>query len=103
MKNVFLTVVFAALVALMPIHAADAQSKRAGVQASKKAQRAPIEVEITRKRSRRGYSYSYTDTIDTRRFVDPSITSQSLGGPFDNGFFFSTPRGPHGGDAPYMH
>ncbi len=50
-----------------------------------------------------GYSYKYVDAIDTRRFVDRSMTAQSNGGPFDSGFFFTQPWAPHGGDAPYMH
>ncbi len=50
-----------------------------------------------------GYSYKYVDGIDTRRFVDRSMTQQTVAGPFDSGFFFTQPWGPHGGDAPYMH
>jgi hypothetical protein len=50
-----------------------------------------------------GYSYKYLDSIDTRRFVDPSITSQTSLGPFDSGFFFVTPVPPYGGQSPYMH
>lgn len=50
-----------------------------------------------------GYSYKYVDAIDTRRFVDRSMTAQSNAGPFDSGFFFTQPTAPHGGDAPYMH
>ncbi len=50
-----------------------------------------------------GYSYKYVDGIDTRRFVDRSMITQSEGGPFDSGFFFVQPTAPHGGDAPYMH
>ena len=50
-----------------------------------------------------GYSYKYLDSIDTRRFVDPSRTMQTPGGPFDSGFFFSTPVPVYGGQAPYMH
>jgi hypothetical protein len=50
-----------------------------------------------------GYSYKYLDSIDTRRFVDPSRTAQTPGGPFDSGFFFSTPVPVYGGQAPYMH
>jgi hypothetical protein len=50
-----------------------------------------------------GYSYKYLDSVDTRRFVDPSITSQTTSGPFDSGFFFVTPVSPYGGQSPYMH
>jgi hypothetical protein len=49
-----------------------------------------------------GYSYKYLQGTNTRKFVDPSLTAQTDGGPFDNGFFFSSPNAPHGGDSPYM-
>lgn len=52
---------------------------------------------------RGGYSYKYLQGTNTRKFVDPSVTSQSVAGPFDNGFFFSSPAaGRNGGDSPYM-
>lgn len=51
---------------------------------------------------RGGYSYKYVQGIDTRKFTDPTITNQTNGGPFDNGFFFSSPSAPRGGDSPYM-
>jgi len=57
---------------------------------------------VVRPGKRGGYSYKYNQGIDTRRFVDPSIQSQSTSGPFDSGFFFSSPNGPRGGDSPYM-
>jgi hypothetical protein len=63
----------------------------------------PLSVPVYKKYHRRGgYSYRYVDTIDTRKFVDPTISHQSQGGPFDSGFFFETPRGPYGGTAPYF-
>ena len=51
---------------------------------------------------RKAYSYSKSDVVgsDSRRFYDPSITRQ--GGPFDNGFFYDSAIGLHGGDSPYM-
>ena len=51
---------------------------------------------------RKAYSYSKSDVIgsDSRRFYDPSIARQ--GGPFDNGFFYDSAIGLHGGDSPYM-
>lgn len=60
-----------------------------------------------------GYSYNYGDTINTygssrsrfgggREFRDPSLERQTENGPFDNGFFFDSAIGPHGGSAPYM-
>lgn len=51
---------------------------------------------------RGGYSYKYLQGTNTRKFVDPTLQSQTRAGPFDNGFFFSTPNAPHGGDSPYM-
>lgn len=52
---------------------------------------------------RGGYSYSVTDSINTRKFTDPTIQSQTRNGPFDSGFFFSSPVNPRGGDSPYMN
>lgn len=51
---------------------------------------------------RGGYSYKYLQGTNTRKFVDPTLSAQSPSGPFDSGFFFSTPNAPHGGDSPYM-
>lgn len=51
---------------------------------------------------RGGYSYKYLQGTNTRKFTDPTTTSQTRAGPFDSGFFFSTPNAPHGGDSPYM-
>lgn len=51
---------------------------------------------------RGGYSYKYLQGVDTRKFTDPTKTEQTVGGPFDNGFFFSSPTAPRGGDSPYM-
>lgn len=63
----------------------------------------PLRVEVYKKHPYRGgYSVRKSDTVDTRRFVDPTLTQQSLGGPFDSGFFFETPRGPYGGTSPYF-
>jgi hypothetical protein len=50
-----------------------------------------------------GYSYKYIQGVDTKRFTDPTVNSQTVAGPFDNGFFFSSPAiGRNGGDSPYM-
>lgn len=77
---------------LVTASSADAQSRKK-----------PLRVEVYKKHYYRGgYSVRKSDTVDTRRFVDPTLTHQSLGGPFDNGFFFETPRGPFGGTAPYF-
>jgi len=59
-----------------------------------------------------GYSYSAEDSINTygdnrSRFGgasfyrDPRLDSQSLGGPFDHGFFFDSGINPRGGNSPY--
>lgn len=52
---------------------------------------------------RGGYSYTITDSFDTRKFSDPTIQGQTRSGPFDSGFFFSSPANPRGGDSPYMN
>jgi hypothetical protein len=52
---------------------------------------------------RGGYSYKYLQGTNTRKFVDPTVTNQTVAGPFDSGFFFSSPvGGRNGGDSPYM-
>jgi hypothetical protein len=50
-----------------------------------------------------GYSVKKSHTIETRKFTDPALGVRAQGQPFDNGFFFETPRGPFGGYTPYMH
>jgi hypothetical protein len=63
---------------------------------------------------RGGYSYSYSDTINTygdnrsvygatQSFRDPMLDRQTNAGPFDHGFFFESGVAPRGGNAPYMH
>ncbi len=63
---------------------------------------------------RGGYSYSYSDSINTygdSRSVyggasslrDPMLDRQTKNGPFDHGFFFDSGIGPRGGDSPYMN
>ena len=65
-------------------------------------------------RRRGGYSYSKEDTINTygdargrfgaaNSLRDPSMDTQTRSGPFDHGFFFNSPSGARGGDAPYMN
>ncbi|MFA5951225.1 MAG: hypothetical protein WC807_13170 [Hyphomicrobium sp.] len=71
--------------------------------ASKKvAEGKPLHGTVRPYRHGGGYSYKYIQGVNTRRFTDPTLTSQSISGPFDSGFFFSTPSAPHGGDSPYM-
>lgn len=94
MKISVLSCLVAAGLALAPMSAAQAAQPR-------KAK--PLRVEVYKKHYRGGYSYRYVDAIDTRRFVDPALGQNAQGGPFDNGFFFETPRGPYGGTTPYFH
>ena len=49
-----------------------------------------------------GYSYKYLDGVNSRKFTDPTLSAQTNNGPFDSGFFFSSPAAPRGGDSPYM-
>lgn len=56
------------------------------------------------KQARPGYSkLRKSDLIETKKFRDPNLGFRAQGEPFDNGFFFETPRGPFGGYTPYMH
>jgi len=63
---------------------------------------------------RGGYSYSYSDTINTygdsrslygatQSFRDPMVDRQTNAGPFDHGFFFESGVAPRGGNSPYMN
>jgi len=63
---------------------------------------------------RGGYSYSYSDTINTygdsrslygatQLFRDPMLDRQTNAGPFDHGFFFESGVAPRGGNSPYMN
>jgi hypothetical protein len=65
-------------------------------------------------KGRGGYSYSYTDSINTYGnsrsnnggadvYRDPNLDRQTNAGPFDHGFFFDSGMGSHGGDSPYMN
>jgi len=65
-------------------------------------------------RRRGGYSYSFSDTINTygdartaygstNSYRDPFLDRQSAAGPFDNGFFFDSAIAPHGGNSPYLN
>lgn len=97
MKNLALFIVLAALavIALPSSHdVAEAQ------QTAKKEK--PLRGVVRPARRKGGYSYKYLQGVDTRRFVDPTLQNQTNAGPFDSGFFFSSPNAPHGGDSPYM-
>ena len=98
MKSAILAYIVVVIIALMPMHSAQAAKGKRSVKSK------PLRVTVYRRKPTGGYSYGKADSIgakDTRRFVDP--IKQSSGGPFDNGFFFETPMGPYGGSTPYMH
>lgn len=94
MKMSVLSCLVALGLAFAPIASADAAPRKRSK---------PLSVPVYKKHYRGGYSYKYVDAIDTRKFVDPTLSYQSQGGPFDSGFFFETPRGPYGGTTPYFH
>jgi hypothetical protein len=64
---------------------------------------------------RGGYSYDYSDSINTYGdsrskygsasvYRDPNLDKQTQAGPFDHGYFYNSGIGSsHGGDSPYMH
>lgn len=92
LKAVWISVL-AALVASAPVDLAFAAKKKY----------APLKGTQYLTKRPGGYSYKYSDSINTRKFNDPAFGPQAQGQPFDNGFFFATPTGTHGGDTPYMH
>lgn len=95
MKILNLACVAATIIALTSMQSTAATK---GKKASKSK---PLRVTVHPRRVG-GYSYGGTGTLDARtsqRFFNPP--SQSLGGPFDSGFFWETPRGPFGGTTPY--
>jgi hypothetical protein len=97
MKNIGLFKILA-VAAVLALSAAPMPSFAQQTGAKQKALRG-----VVRPAPRRGgYSYKYLQGVDTRRFTDPTINQQTNAGPFDHGFFFSTPNAPHGGDSPYM-
>lgn len=97
MKSAVSTLLVATFLALLPLSSAFAVVKHKHYASH------PLKGTIYMTRRPGGYSYHYVDAINTRRFVDPSMTRQTNGGPFDSGFFFETPKGPFGGTTPYMH
>lgn len=62
---------------------------------------------VVRYKRQGGYSYKSNDTVSTGatyKFIDPDYTRQGgPSGPFDNGFFFDSGIGPHGGQSPYQN
>jgi hypothetical protein len=78
---------------------------------SKKAKRGKVKGYVARGG---GYSYDYSDTINTYgdsrsrygatwSFRDPMAQRQTIGGPFDDGFFFDSGIGARGGNSPYLN
>ena len=117
----FLVASFAALLA--DASPADAKSRKSAVNAtggqlsqhpkSNYYRRKGPQVRGFRKR-RGGYSYSFSDTINTygdantlygstNRYRDPMLGRQTTSGPFDNGFFFESGVAPRGGNSPYLN
>lgn len=85
-----------------------------GANAAEAQQSNPNQGESYSLHRRGGYSYNYSDSINTyggsrtvsgggSEFRDPTLDRQTEAGPFDNGFFFDSAIGQHGGNAPYMH
>ena len=61
-----------------------------------------------------GYSYSYSDVVNTyglsrslygsvNVWRDPTLDRQTRSGPFDHDFFFDSGVAPRGGNSPYLH
>jgi hypothetical protein len=67
--------------------------------------RRPLEVVIHARRRHGGYSYGVFEVIGSNgRSIAPyARVKQSPGGPFDEGFFFDSGMGLHGGNSPYQH
>ena len=98
MKTAALTCLIVLIVALTPPELVQAAPGKKSTESK------PLRVTVHPRKRRGGYSYSRTDSIsakEMRRFIDPP--RQSLGGPFDKGFFFEQPSSPYGGSSPYMH
>jgi hypothetical protein len=97
MKNLgLLKIIAVAAVLALPTVSAPAFAQNAGAKTK------PLRGVVRPSPRRGGYSYKYLQGVDTRRFTDPTITEQTVGGPFDSGFFFSSPTATRGGDSPYM-
>lgn len=74
-----------------------ADSKKSAKKSGK-----PLRGVVRKYRRVGGYSYKYPQSIDTRDFIDPTMKNQTISGPFDSGFFFSSTVPGNGGDSPYM-
>lgn len=114
MKQFFLAIALSASAALLVVGTtANAQSSKGGGLSShpkSKYYRGKSQA----KRRRGGYSYNFTDTINTygdsrttfgsnNSYRDPFVDRQTTSGPFDNGFFFDSATAPRGGNSPYLN
>lgn len=100
LRNVISAIVISSLAVLAGAPAFADGTKRAKVKPS------------TERRG--GYSYQYSDSINTygdgrsrygsaSSLRDPMLDRQTNAGPFDHGFFFDSGIAPRGGDSPYMN
>jgi len=98
MKNLGLVkIVIAAALMALPLVPAPALAQSG-------AKEKPLRGVVRPAPKRGGYSYKYLQGTNTRKFTDPTSTNQTVSGPFDSGFFFSSPSiGRNGGDSPYMN
>ena len=119
-RAALLAVVMTAAMSMATAEAADRSSAPAGEpgatsRAKSSAQRR-VKPQVRGFVARRGgYSYTWTDTINTygdsrtrysggaNFFRDPNIDRQSSSGPFDHGFFFDSGIGRIGGNSPYLN
>jgi hypothetical protein len=105
-----------AILGLVPAGPADAgEREKAGTHAKSSHYRKSSGPQVRGYAARRGgYSYSYSDTINTygdsrtlygatQLFRDPMLDRQTNAGPFDHGFFFESGIAPRGGNSPYMN
>lgn len=106
MKQILVAIFLIAAFVGMPmqqVHAAD--GKRYSKRYKKKRTR-PLRGRIyMNRRGRRigGYSYRYVDVMNSRRQAERIMRHQSRIGSLDDDFFYERPRGPFGGNTPYMH
>jgi hypothetical protein len=77
------------------------QSQGAKPKSAKPSQ--PLQGTIYYKRRRGGYSYRYSDVMNSRTATDPGLSRYHRSGPLDGDFFFERPRPPFGGNTPYMN
>ena len=122
MKKTALALALGALALMGFAAAAEAAERRAKPVAGVDAAYQPTKARYSNRRAVRTrgyrrigfYAYSYRDVINTygmsrarygsiNSYRDPFVDRQTSSGPFDNGFFFDSAIGLHGGDSPYQH